>query len=435
MGEGCRLRQWLRGLAGALILACIAALAAPAAAQAAAPAPAAGPDGARYPIIFIPGLSGSEMWNGKELVWLNLWKAAQSQVPVLNWLVYDWLLPLELKPDGRTPARPEYRIRVGEVLRKGLAGAYASILSRLEAAGYREGADLFLLPYDWRRPVPELAGDLSALVALAIERNPEAGQVVLIGHSMGGLVAREYIQRTSGRHVRALVAIGTPWLGTAVTYKALARGWDMGFDIPGTLWKMRAPATLHRLVQNWPSVYELLPGSHYARLYGGFIRRDGEFLPHDRVVTEIIPAHNPGLAALAGRGDALLDGQSYGVRQFLVAGYSRPTLLAVEEGNWYGFPTWKEETGEGDGTVSLASADLGANFDPGRLARFIGPVEGVAYVNVIHSLMTNSPLLQDQVLRWLADLSGPAPKRQAPPGGVWLREPDHVLRQIEGRPR
>jgi triacylglycerol esterase/lipase EstA (alpha/beta hydrolase family) len=47
-----------------------------------------------------------------------------------------------------------------------------------------------------------------------IERDTGARQVAIVAHSMGGLVARSYIRRFGGAHVRRLVTIATPHAGS-----------------------------------------------------------------------------------------------------------------------------------------------------------------------------------------------------------------------------
>jgi triacylglycerol esterase/lipase EstA (alpha/beta hydrolase family) len=51
-----------------------------------------------------------------------------------------------------------------------------------------------------------------------IERDTGASQVVVVGHSMGGLVARTYIRRYGGAHVRRLITLGTPHAGSRHAY-------------------------------------------------------------------------------------------------------------------------------------------------------------------------------------------------------------------------
>ena len=47
-----------------------------------------------------------------------------------------------------------------------------------------------------------------------IEAATGAGQVILVGHSMGGLVARAYLRQYGGAKVRRLITIGTPHHGS-----------------------------------------------------------------------------------------------------------------------------------------------------------------------------------------------------------------------------
>lgn len=360
-------------------------------------------DAPRYPVVFLPGLGGSELWNGDELVWLDPLRGAAAQVPVLEWFTAGWLMPLRLKPDGATPYRPEYRIRTGDVLRSGVVGIYGSFLDRLADLGYREGQDLFVYPYDWRKGIGEAAAGLHGVVQAALERNPGAGGVILVGHSMGALVARDYIRRTQGAGVQALIAVGAPWLGAPMAYKALVRGWDLGLRIPGTPWRLVAPRTVHLLAQDWPAVYALLPGRGYQDLYGAFVRRGGQGLSWTEARDQAVRPHNPTLtAAHMGYVDTLLDGRHYGVCQYLLAGTGEPTLVAAEEGEWMGFPTWDEELADGDDTVPRLSADLGASRDPTLPARWLGPVAGVAHVRGQHAFLLANRGVQEQVVRWLA---------------------------------
>ena len=80
------------------------------------------------------------------------------------------------------------------------------------------------MPYDWRKGAcDENAAAIDAKVEQAL-RTTGAKQVVLIAHSLGGLVCRDYISRgDNARKVRALIAVGTPWLGARRPAGALSR--------------------------------------------------------------------------------------------------------------------------------------------------------------------------------------------------------------------
>jgi len=61
--------------------------------------------------------------------------------------------------------------------------------------------------------IETFAPQVAAKIA-QIERDTGATQVVVVGHSMGGLVARTYIRRYGGAHVRRLITLGTPHAGS-----------------------------------------------------------------------------------------------------------------------------------------------------------------------------------------------------------------------------
>lgn len=69
--------------------------------------------------------------------------------------------------------------------------------------------------YVLRYPTMEhVANTVSFLRAEIIRRKWENRDVVLVGHSMGGLVGRGYLAAYGAEHVRALVTLGTPHLGS-----------------------------------------------------------------------------------------------------------------------------------------------------------------------------------------------------------------------------
>ena len=62
-------------------------------------------------------------------------------------------------------------------------------------------------------PIPATAPQIADKIA-QIERDTGASQVVIVAHSMGGLVARSYIRAFGPSRVRRLVTIGTPYAGS-----------------------------------------------------------------------------------------------------------------------------------------------------------------------------------------------------------------------------
>ena len=61
-----------------------------------------------------------------------------------------------------------------------------------------------------------------------------AKQVVLVGHSMGGLVARAYLRRFGASRIAKLVTMGTPHHGSILAWGFLGRGLEQ--MRPGNAW-------------------------------------------------------------------------------------------------------------------------------------------------------------------------------------------------------
>src|SRR3990167_7369885 len=95
---------------------------------------------------------------------------------------------------------------------------YDDLLATLVANGYKDGVDLFTFPYEWRD---------SNILSAAFLRNKinevqticNCDKVDLVAHSMGGLVARQYIQSNNyGDDVDQVIFLGTPHKGSVVDY-------------------------------------------------------------------------------------------------------------------------------------------------------------------------------------------------------------------------
>jgi hypothetical protein len=115
-------------------------------------------------------------------------------------------------------------------------------------------ADVVLFPYDFRlgvRPAAlRLQAEIEARLA-GMSRPDRAGRVIVIGHSMGGLVARYWLGPLGGwRDCRALITLATPHRGVPKALDWLVNGVHLG------------RVQLHRMTQvsrTWPGVYDLLP--------------------------------------------------------------------------------------------------------------------------------------------------------------------------------
>ena len=115
-------------------------------------------------------------------------------------------------------------------------------------------ADVVAVPYDFRRSIVEAAERLDTVVRAHLDGSSEAqraARVIVVAHSMGGLVAR-YWMGPLGRWLwcRALITLGTPHRGAPKALDWLVNGVHVG----GL--RLAAPS---RLLRDWPGVAQLLP--------------------------------------------------------------------------------------------------------------------------------------------------------------------------------
>ena len=135
-------------------------------------------------------------------------------------------------------------------------------------------ANLVPFAYDWRLSNRYNARRLKQVVQPVLERwRTYAGQpdarLILVCHSMGGLVARWYLDREGGAaYTSMLITIGTPHRGAASAIDRLVNGVRAGLG-PLAL-------DLSALARSLPSLHELLP--EYACIEGdnGLRSRRGE---------------------------------------------------------------------------------------------------------------------------------------------------------------
>lgn len=129
--------------------------------------------------------------------------------------------------------------------------------------------------YDWRRDNRVAARQLQRLVDQVLpawrrDRAGEEARVVLIAHSMGGLVARYYLEVLEGwQNCRALVTFGTPFRGSLNALNYLVNGYkQFGVDLTAVM-------------RSFTSMYQLLPIYPVVR-YNGTYHRVAELagLPH-----------------------------------------------------------------------------------------------------------------------------------------------------------
>ncbi|MFI7063745.1 esterase/lipase family protein [Kribbella sp. NPDC050124] len=113
-------------------------------------------------------------------------------------------------------------------------------------------------PYDWRLSVEYNAHQLAKFVELHLKRwqtHPDGSadaKVVLVAHSMGGLVARYFTRVLGGADaVRTTVTLGTPYYGSVKAAYIFNTGRGGPVPLPHS--------RLRKLVKNMPGLHDLLP--------------------------------------------------------------------------------------------------------------------------------------------------------------------------------
>ncbi|MDP1833388.1 MAG: alpha/beta fold hydrolase [Candidatus Moranbacteria bacterium] len=95
---------------------------------------------------------------------------------------------------------------------------YDDLLESLEENGYSQNENLFEFPYDWRNSNIDSAQKLQTKIE-AIRKQTKISKVDVVAHSMGGLVARAYIEGDDyGNDVDKMITLGTPHHGSPESY-------------------------------------------------------------------------------------------------------------------------------------------------------------------------------------------------------------------------
>jgi len=105
---------------------------------------------------------------------------------------------------------------------------FDNLIADLEKNGYEQEKNLFLFPYEWRDSNVENAKLLQQKID-EIKQLRHWPKVDIVAHSMGGLLAREYIESSYyGNDIDQLITLGTPQLGAPESYLR----WERGIGLP-----------------------------------------------------------------------------------------------------------------------------------------------------------------------------------------------------------
>ncbi len=258
------------------------------------------------------------------------------------------------------------------------------------------GRNLFAFPYDWRRDNRHSAHRLQReshdwLKNWRASSGAKDAKLVLVGHSMGGLISRYFLECLDGwRETRSLVTFGTPHRGSLNALDTLGNGLKIKFF------------DLTEVARSFTSIHQLLPT--YPCYDGGdrhLKRVDAADIPHlDRAkATAALGFHSEIADAVEAHGkeQAYLDGRYEFGR---IAGINQPTKQsAVRDGDRLKFlRTIAGDDPGGDGTVPRPSATP-LEYEDDSGATFSAEVHG-SLQNDDHLLLQMTGVLTGNTIDW-----------------------------------
>lgn len=246
-------------------------------------------------VVLLPGILGSTLSQDGKLVWSPSAGAALQAIRTAGGSLQRLRLPDGIGDDhpgdGVQPVAlmPDLHVLPGiwtahvgyEKLLKWLESTFGMV--RVTPDG--PVGNLLPVPYDWRLSNRYNGRRLKDIVEPALQRwRSQGGQfadarVVFICHSMGGLVARWYIQREGGDEItRKLITLGTPHRGALNALEQLVNGVRKG------PWPFRIDLT--EFTRSLPSIHQLLPEYACVESTSGLLKTTETVLPE--VTTRLV---------------------------------------------------------------------------------------------------------------------------------------------------
>ena len=244
-------------------------------------------------IVLLPGILGSVLKKDNQVLW-GYSGAALAKILLTGGakLRNDLALPedppeVDDLEDGivASALMPDLHLLPGFWKIDGYTTIINSLNQRFDLT---PGQNFFTFPYDWRRNNKVAARQLARrskdwLHQWREQSGNADARLILLAHSMGGLVSRYFLEVLEGwQDTKALITFGTPYRGSLQALEVLANGLRKG---PNNL------LDLTDLVRDLTSVYQLLP------IYKAYDPGDGHLVKVGE--TEGIPHVNGERAAQA----------------------------------------------------------------------------------------------------------------------------------------
>jgi hypothetical protein len=212
-------------------------------------------------IVVVPGILGSVLARADRILWGTLPSIAR----VLITGGRELRLPADIGDNPSSDGIRATSLISVPALIPALIGAdgYDSLVRFMQKRLGLDTRQILRFPYDWRlsnrlnaqRLKDAAESSLNAwrqmLTTQARDRLSPDPKLIFVCHSMGGLVARYYLEVLGGhKHTRRLITIGTPHQGSPKALNfLLGQRWQAGpFTVDAT-----------DLVRSLPSIYQMIP--------------------------------------------------------------------------------------------------------------------------------------------------------------------------------
>jgi hypothetical protein len=225
-------------------------------------------------IVMLPGITGSVLQKDGKDVWAP---TAGGVINALLSLGKD-VKSLALKDDPpnvddlgdgvvATRVMPDIHLIPGLWKIDGYSKLKSYVMKTFDV---KLGENLFEFAYDWRRDNRVAARKLQRsaddwLKAWREKSGNKDAKLILVGHSMGGLISRYYLECLDGwRDTRTLLTFGTPYRGSLKAISTLSNGME----------KKIGPISLDltTMARSFTAIYQLLPVYPCVETDDGLVR-------------------------------------------------------------------------------------------------------------------------------------------------------------------
>ena len=275
---------------------------------------------ASLPLVYLlPGIMGSQLghWHpvgqAADLLWLDPSDIVRGRLTELRWGADTALEPLGA-----------------------IVYSYLALKLRLQAAGFA----VVIHDYDWRQDLRLLGAQLAARL-----HSHTRGPLALVGHSMGGLLARAALTHctpdATGARITHVMGLGTPHGGSLAAVQALRGTYPVVCRLAAIDTKHGAEDLSREVFGTFMSVYQLLPAAS-----GRLDLFNPRSWPRGAGPEVALLAAARGFAAQLAPADA---------RFFSIIGTGQRTVTGMERrGGQFHY----EISAAGDGTVAAVHATL-----------------------------------------------------------------------------